>query len=118
MMLDVGPREIMMKNPWREKEQEYLETLEHERHMFAWCLEHIGNLPKNIANEQAMAFYAYEPASAENRGLVFHDEAWHWAMLRIKGDGYWQNNRQIERPSEDYNAESRLFDAGKQRNNA
>jgi hypothetical protein len=54
----------------------------------------------------AEQFYAYEAPGDPMRGLVFHDEAWHWAMLRLFGDRYWVARPDLERPSSEYRAES------------
>ncbi len=69
-----------------EDETEYLGYLEHARHMFAWCLTRYSGLSPDVAAREATSFYDYQPASDPCRGLVFHDQAWHWAMLRIRGD--------------------------------
>jgi hypothetical protein len=94
-------------------EREYLESLNHDRHMFAWCLVAFGNVPGPIARSRAEAFYPYESAAAELRGLVLHDEAWHWAMLQILGEQYWQERPELERPSADYRAESQRYQDSK-----
>ncbi len=67
-------------------EEGYVAYLEHERHMYAWCLIAYGHSAPSDAYEMALSFYQYEPANAPYRGLVFHNEAWHWAMLRIFGE--------------------------------
>ena len=92
-------------SPWDEKE--YAEYLDHERHLFAWCLVVYGGISQPVARSQAEEFYRYESATTEPlRGLVFHDEAWHWAMLKIFGEQYWQARPELESPSADYRAES------------
>jgi hypothetical protein len=87
-------------------ESEYLESLNYDRHMFAWCLVAFGKVPGPIARSRAEAFYPYESTTAELRGLVFHDEAWHWAMLQILGEQYWRERPELKYPSADYQAES------------
>lgn len=99
----------------REEEAWYLASLEHERHMFAWCLMRIGGRTPEAAAAEAAAFYVYEPASKEYRALVFHDLAWDWAMLTIHGDGYWQRDRALETPTAEYEAEASAFCAGRER---
>lgn len=101
---------------WNEPEDEadYLESLEHERHMYAWCLTRYSGLSPEAAAREAMSFYEYQPASYEYRGLVFHDVAWHWAMLRIRGDCYWLSDRGLETPSVEYQAESEAYCARRQ----
>jgi hypothetical protein len=59
---------------------------------------------------EALHAYPYEPSSDAYRGLAFHDEAWHWAMLTIHGDMYWLRDRALEVPSEAYRLESESFD--------
>ncbi|HRW09019.1 MAG TPA: NADAR family protein [Caldilineaceae bacterium] len=59
------------------QEEEYLAYLEAERHMYKWCLIHIGGYPEHEAKHEALAFYEYESPEDEYRSLVFHDEAWH-----------------------------------------
>ncbi|WP_406673847.1 hypothetical protein WBK31_35620 [Nonomuraea sp. N2-4H] len=38
------------------------------------------------------------------RGLVFHDEAWHWAMLGIYGERYWVAHPELADPPPEYRA--------------
>ncbi|WP_257385202.1 hypothetical protein [Tahibacter caeni] len=89
-------------NPWRQDETGYAEYLKHERLLFAWCLQTFADTPAAEAQEAAGTFYEYEPASAPHRGLVFHDEAWHWAMLHIFGPFYWISRPALELPSAEY----------------
>ncbi|MCZ2525952.1 hypothetical protein [Streptomyces sp. HB2AG] len=69
-------------------EAEYLEYLRSERRCYAWVMERHGGSTPEEAREAALEHYPYEPDGAPYRGLVFHDEAWHWAMLAIHGDRY------------------------------
>jgi hypothetical protein len=92
-------------------ETEYLEYLEHERHMFAWGLARYSLLSPDVAAQEATSFYAYEPSSDPYRGLVFHDQAWHWVMLRVHGEFYWKSNRELGMPSAEYQMESEAFQA-------
>jgi hypothetical protein len=89
------------KNPWQDEEA-YGSYLERERELFAWCLETYGSFDKKTAREEAEKFYYYESSDDESRGLVFHDEAWHWAMLGIFGNAYWKSHPELEKPSADY----------------
>ncbi|WP_420008417.1 hypothetical protein [Xanthomonas sacchari] len=89
----------MATENWTEKE--YLEYLKHERHMFAWVLRYYGSHSPADADDAAVEHYPYEPPS-DLRGLIFHEEAWHWAVLRIHGDTYWLANPQLESPSQEY----------------
>lgn len=92
-----------------EDEEYYLDYLEHERHMFAWCLERYKGMPSEMAKQQAESFYPYEPSAKAFRGLIFHDEAWHWAMLKIVGDFYWKLRPDLKQASADYRTESKNF---------
>jgi hypothetical protein len=102
-----------MDNPWQvAPEEEYLASLEHERHMFAWCLVQHGSFTPEAAAQKALDFYQYEPPEEEHRGLVFHDEAWHWAMLGIS-PRYWRTHPELAHASDAYRAESRRFNAAR-----
>lgn len=90
-------------------ENEYLEYLKHERHMFAWVLRSYGSYSPADADDAAVARYPYEEPN-DLRGLIFHDEAWHWAMLRIHGEAYWLANPQLEFPSQEYLDASSLLE--------
>ena len=98
-----------MADDW--DEQEYVSYLEHERHMYAWCLIKYGNLSPSDAHKSASTFYSYEPANAPYRGLVFHNEAWHWAMLHIFGETYWISRPDLVDQSQDYQDHAIAFDA-------
>lgn len=91
-------------------EADYIAYLEHERHMFAWCLVQYGNATPSEAMAFAESRYPYEPAAAPYRGLIFHDEAWHWAMLRIVGEGYWKLRPELQDTPPEYRTESQTFD--------
>lgn len=84
-------------------EDEYVDYLQRERRLFAWTLQNYGEFSPADAEREANKFYEYEPPSTEVRGLVFHDEAWHWAMLTIHGEGYWRSRPELEQPSREYN---------------
>ena len=92
-------------NPWMD-EVEYKAYLEGERKLYAWCLETYGGFDKKTAIEEAEEFYHYESRDNQYRGLVFHDEAWHWAMMRIFGDMYWKSKPELEKPPTEYQAVS------------
>ncbi|MFG3099234.1 hypothetical protein ACGFZL_01660 [Streptomyces sp. NPDC048182] len=85
-------------------EAEYLDYLGSERRGYAWVMRHYGGLTPAQAEEAALERYPYEPADAPFRGLVFHDEAWHWAMLAIHGDFYWQGHPERESGPPEYQA--------------
>lgn len=78
--------------------------------MFAWCFEQLGGRSVSEARKAALDFYPFEPSDDPYRGLVFHDEAWHWAMIRIVGECYWQSRPELANPSEAYRAESARFE--------
>ncbi|WP_057919664.1 hypothetical protein [Lysobacter antibioticus] len=82
-------------------EAEYFAYLAHERRMFAWVLHYYGSLSATNARDAALAFYPYEEPG-DLRGLIFHDEAWHWAMLRIYGERYWQTYPKFQHPTQEY----------------
>jgi hypothetical protein len=77
--------------------------------MFAWCLVAFAGIAPHEAESAALSFYAYEQSTDTHRGLVFHDEAWHWAMRRIIGERYWVARPDLERPSSAYRQESETF---------
>ncbi|WP_329468281.1 hypothetical protein [Streptomyces sp. NBC_01431] len=85
-------------------EAEYLDCLQSERRSYAWVMQHHGGLAPKEAREAALECYPYEPAEAPYRGLIFHDEAWHWAMLAIHGDRYVVEHPELAHPSPDYRA--------------
>jgi len=75
--------------------------------MFAWCMQKYGERSRAEADAEALRAYPYEPASDPYRGFVFHDEAWHWAMLTIHRTMYWLKDRELEVPSADYREEAK-----------
>jgi hypothetical protein len=98
----------MDDNPWQTApEHEYLAYVEHERHMFAWCLVEHGGWTQQAATQQALEAYPYQPPEDDCRGLRFHDLAWHWAMLTIFRDDYWRTHPELADATEAYHAESR-----------
>ena len=87
-------------------EEEYVSYLRSERRLYSWCLVRFGGVLQETAEGLASAFYEYEAPDDGFRGLLFHDEAWHWAMLRVFGEGYWIDNPEREKPSVEYRAEA------------
>ncbi|GAA5068016.1 hypothetical protein [Nocardia callitridis] len=83
-------------------EDEYLETLGKERRRYAWVLERYLGKTAAAAHAEALRFYEYEPPDVANRGLVFHNDAWHWALLGLPGGSYWQTHPEWERPGDEY----------------
>ncbi|MEY9875011.1 hypothetical protein ABH931_004512 [Streptacidiphilus sp. MAP12-33] len=85
-------------------EAEYDGYLQAERRRYAWVMRHYGGLDPEEAQAAAVEWYAYEPAEATFRGLVFHDEAWHWAMLAIHGQDYVVEQPELVQPPAQYDA--------------
>ncbi|GAA4609320.1 hypothetical protein GCM10023195_37460 [Actinoallomurus liliacearum] len=85
-------------------EEEYAEYLQAERRRFAWVMRRYGGLPPAQAEAAALDCYPYEASDAPFRGLVFHDEAWHWAMLTLHGAHYWREHPELLDPSPEYEA--------------
>ncbi|WP_256107228.1 hypothetical protein [Streptomyces sp. ODS05-4] len=85
-------------------ETEYLAYLAAERRGYAWVMRHHGGRSAVEAGSDAVDFYPYEPAHAPFRGLVFHDEAWHWAMSAVHGDRYAEEHPGLAEPSPEYRA--------------
>ncbi|MEK2472534.1 hypothetical protein [Streptomyces noursei] len=85
-------------------EEEYLACLRGERRRYAWVMRRYGDLPPVRAREAAVAHYPYEPSDAPYRGLVFHDEAWHWAMLALYGNRYTVEHPELIAPPAEYQA--------------
>lgn len=83
-------------------EEEYVAYLAQERRAYAWVMRRYGGLTATRAGVEAVEHYPYEPADAPFRGLVFHDEAWHWAMSRIHGDRYMVDRPELAAPCEEY----------------
>ncbi|MFB7369671.1 hypothetical protein ACFC0D_07530 [Streptomyces sp. NPDC056222] len=92
----------MTTSPWSEDEEEHVRILASERRGFAWVLHRYGGRTKAQAGAEAVEFYAYEPADKPYRGLVFHDEAWHWAMGRVFGDSYHRDRPELAAPPGEY----------------
>jgi hypothetical protein len=87
---------IVRTGPWAEPE--YGEYLAGERHMFAWILVRHGGVADDRAEALARERYPYEPADAPYRGLIFHDEAWHWGMVALRGEQYWVADSNLASP--------------------
>ncbi|NEE03942.1 hypothetical protein [Phytoactinopolyspora halotolerans] len=85
-------------------EADYVEYLQQERRLFAWVMQRHGGLSPDESEAAALEQYPYEPSDAPFRGLVFHDEAWHWAMLAIHGDRYWADHPEFAQASAEYRA--------------
>lgn len=68
-------------------EDEYRAYLINEREAYVWTLVNYGGYSQNDAEKMAMDFYRDDPGNE----LIFHDSAWHWAMLKIFGNNYWDS---------------------------
>jgi hypothetical protein len=89
-------------DPWS-VEDEYLENLAAERARFAWVMRVYGEMSAVEADASAERCYPYQ-APGPYRGLVFHDDAWHWAMLQLKGEGYCSRFPELVHPPQAYHA--------------
>ncbi|GCD47157.1 hypothetical protein [Streptomyces paromomycinus] len=85
-------------------EADHLDCLQAERRGYAYVMRQHGGLTSSAARETALERYPYEPDGDPYRGLVFHDEAWHWAMLAIHGDRYAADHPGPAHPSVAYRA--------------
>lgn len=85
-------------------ESEYVEYLEGERRRYAWVMRRYGGLAPAEAEAAALDRYPYEADDAPWRGLIFHDEAWHWAMLALHGERYWLERPDLAEPPAEYRA--------------
>jgi hypothetical protein len=95
---------MKISEPW--SETQYTEYLNDERRLFAWCLVKYGAVHPAEAQNAAERRYPYESADDPYRGHIFHDEAWHWAMLHIFGAGYWRTRPHFKSPSPEYLSEA------------
>lgn len=89
---------------WEWAEEEYRACLEGERRAYAWVMRTYGGRSEEDARVAALEWYPYEPPGTPYRGLVFHDEAWHWAMLELKGQYYWAHHPELAAPPAEYRA--------------
>lgn len=102
------PAKPMFKSfGWPEwDEVDYQRLLNEERHLFAWCLVHLGKVETSLAATLAERRYPFERKGKPYRGLIFHDPAWHYAMIALYGDMYWKAHPELERMSPEYNVEA------------
>lgn len=98
--LDWAP--VAADDPWAEAE--YVRYLQGERARYAWVMRTYGAMSAAQADEAADLRYPYEPPGTAYRGLVFHDEAWHWAMLALEGEQYWLRHPDLAEPPQAYRA--------------
>ncbi|MCQ8828127.1 hypothetical protein [Streptomyces malaysiensis] len=85
-------------------EEEYVGYLQGERRCYAWVMRRHGGLAPDQAWQAAVERYPYEPSDEPYRGLLFHDEAWHWAMLALYGARYTVEHPELIEPSAEYRA--------------
>ena len=85
-------------------EQEYLQYLQSERARYAWVMRAYGGMTQAEADEAAQLRYPYEPPGTAFRGLIFHAEAWHLAMIELNGDSYWRHHPELASPPAAYEA--------------
>jgi hypothetical protein len=85
-------------------EDEYVQYLRDERRFYGWVMQHHGHLDAVQAETAALKRYPFEASDAPYRGLIFHDEAWHWAMRDIHGEDYPISHRHLVEPSAEYRA--------------
>ncbi|MFI9552094.1 hypothetical protein [Nonomuraea endophytica] len=83
-------------------EDDYAACLQDERRRFTWVMRQHGGLTLAAAEEAALQRYPYEADGMPHRGMIFHDEAWHWAMLKIYGGNYTIDHPELAMPSADY----------------
>ncbi|MGY6651589.1 hypothetical protein ACXIZN_05425 [Amycolatopsis sp. TRM77291] len=85
-------------------EDEYARCLASERERYAWVMRVYGSMTPAQSLDAAVRRYPYEESGNPFRGLVFHDEAWHWAMLALKGEAYWSSYPELAEPPTAYRA--------------
>ncbi|MEU2282085.1 hypothetical protein ABZ614_09145 [Streptomyces sp. NPDC013178] len=85
-------------------EAEYVEYLQAEQRRYAWVMRRYGGLLLTESWAAALDWYRYEPPEKQYRWLVFHDEAWHWAMSVIHGDRYTVDHPDLVDPPAEYRA--------------
>ncbi|HEY4458662.1 MAG TPA: hypothetical protein VGN81_30400 [Pseudonocardiaceae bacterium] len=85
-------------------EEEYVDYLAGERRRFAWVMQRYGSLSAAEAEAAALERYPYEASDDPHRGLIFHDESWHWGMLKIHGENYWLERPELLEPPAGYRA--------------
>ncbi|MEU4422296.1 hypothetical protein AB0F81_16850 [Actinoplanes sp. NPDC024001] len=85
-------------------EEEYVQYLRDERRRYGWVMQRFGGLVAFQAEMAAEQRYPFEASDAPYRGLMFHDEAWCWAMREIHGDQYWVSHPDLVEPPAEYRA--------------
>jgi hypothetical protein len=93
---------VVEDQPWA-AEDEYVEYLAAERSRFAWVMSTYGGMSSTEANASAELCYPYPPPGPY-WGLVFHDDTWHWVMLKLKGEAYGSLYPELACPPAAYHA--------------
>jgi len=83
-------------------EEEYAECLAGERRRFAWVMRRYGGLTPAQAESAAVKRYPYQARGVPFRGLIFHHQAWTWAMREIYGHFYGREHPDLVLPSAEY----------------
>ncbi|MDO5106560.1 hypothetical protein [Capnocytophaga sp.] len=83
-------------------ETEYAQSLDELRYLFAWVLIRYGKFSPEKARIETLTKFPYESDNQPFRDLIFHEEAWHWAMLFLHGEGYWEAFPQYVQIPDDY----------------
>ena len=91
----------MSDDAWSDEES-YCRYLVIERHFFALALRDYGGLSFEQSQHVALQRYPYEAVNEPERGLIFHDLAWHWAMLHLYGERYWDSRPELLNEPEAY----------------
>ena len=91
---------------WWPDEDEYRRYLDNERWLFALALSDYGGISPEQAEREALERYPYEPPDTLYRGIIFHDLAWHRAMIRLHGHMYWVSRPELQRMPEAHRLES------------
>src|SRR4051794_40249189 len=99
-LLMAGP----VDDPWL-NEAAYTRYLDNERRLYAFALIEYGGVAPEQAEREALDRYPYQPPGTPFRSLIFHDDAWHWAMLRLHGPMYWVSRPELQHEPEAYRQE-------------
>ncbi|MFC4072013.1 hypothetical protein [Actinoplanes subglobosus] len=83
-------------------EDEYLQCLHDARRRYAWVMRRHAGLDATRAGIAAEKRYPFEASDDPYRGIAFHDEAWHRAMLDIHGNRYWISHPDLAEPPAEY----------------
>ncbi|HSH96323.1 MAG TPA: hypothetical protein VK968_19405 [Roseimicrobium sp.] len=90
---------------------EYVAILTQERHMYAWTLVTFGAFRTEDAESHALQHYPYDPVG-QNNPFLFHERAWHYAMIELHGSTFWTTKPEILHAPAAYFEEEERFRAG------